>query len=146
MFPGNTRESLRRRAATIAARTCVPEAAVAVAAAQANGNDSLVAAARAYSVAAIDLRDACPEKQGDAHISFRAAAASYQASLASAEAAGDDEVVAVAQKLVEASNAFDVAAKAVVDAVGSDTKLEARGDLEAAEEAFKTLYLSLIHI
>ena len=138
MLPGNMRESLRRRAATNAAKTCVGQAEAAVARAQADGGDDLEVAARAYSVAATDLRDACPEKQGDAHISFRAAAASYQASLASAEAAGDDEVVA--QKLVEASNAFGVAAKAVVDAVDFDTKLEARGDLEAAEDALKNLF------
>ena len=138
MLPGNTRESRRRGAATNAAKTCVAEAAAAVARAQADGGDALVAAARAYSVATTDRRNGCPEKQGDAHISFRAAAASYQASLASAEAAGDDEVVA--QKLVEASNAFGVAAKAVVDAVDFDTKLARRQDLAAAEDALYNLF------
>ena len=137
---GNTRESLRRRAATRAGKKCVAEAEAAVAAAQVDGNATLVAAAHAYSVAATDLRDAHPEKQSDAHISFRAAAASYRASVASAKAVGDDAAMGVAQKLVEASNAFDVAAKAVVDAVDFDTKLEARGDLEAAEDALKNLF------
>ena len=140
MLPNVTRESQRRGAATNAAKTCVGQAEAAVARAQADGGDALVAAARAYSVAAIELRDACPEKQGDAHISFRAAAASYQASVASAKAVGDD-AVAVALKLVEASNAFDVAAKAVVGAVDFDAKLEARRDLEAAERAFACLYI-----
>ncbi len=133
-----TCESRRRAMATNAARTCVAEAAAAVARAQAEGDADLKVAAHAYSVAATDLRDACPEKQGDMHILFRAAAASYRASVASAKAVGDD--AAVAQKLVEASNAFDVAAKAVVDAVDFDTKLEARGDLEAAEDALKNLF------
>jgi len=138
VLPRFTRESLRRRVATNAAKTCVAEAAAAVARAQADGNVTLKAAAHAYSVAATDLRDAYPEKQGDMHISFRAAAASYRATLASAKAVGDD--AAVAQKLVEASEAFDVAAKAVVDAIDFDTKLEARGDLEDAEDAFEKLY------
>ena len=138
VLPRFTRESLRRRVATNAAKTCVAEAAAAVARAQADGNVTLKAAAHAYSVAATDLRDAYPEKQGDMHISFRAAAASYRATLASAKAVGDD--AAVAQKLVEASEAFDVAAKAVVDAIDFDTKLEARGVLEAAEDALKNLF------
>ena len=141
VLPGVTREALRRRSATNAAKTCVAEAAAAVARAQADGNVALKAAAHAYSAAATDLRDAHPEKQGDMHILFRAAEASYRASVASAKAVGND-AVAVAQKLVEASNAFDVAAKAVVDAVDFDTKLEARGDLEAAEDALKDLFIS----
>ena len=124
--------------ATNAARTCVAEAAAAVARAQADGGDALEAAARAYSVAATDLRNAHPEKQSDMHILFRAAEASYQASVASANADGDD--AAIAQKLVEASNAFDVAAKAVVDAVDFDAKLARRQDLAAAEDAFENLY------
>ena len=140
MLPGFTRESLRRRAATNAAKTCVAEAAAAVARAQADGNAALKAAAHAYNVAATDLRDACPEKQSDAHISFRAAAASYRAAFASAKAVGDDAAIAVAQKLVEASKAFDEAATAVVDALDVDAKLKARGDLEAAEDAFENLY------
>ena len=139
MLPGFTRESLRRRAATNAAKTCVAEAAAAVARAQADGNAALKAAAHAYNVAATDLRDACPEKQSDAHISFRAAAASYRASVASAKAVGDDAAIAVAQKLVEASKAIDEAATAVVDALDVDAKLEARRDLEAAEDALKSL-------
>ena len=138
VLPGNTRESRRRAAATNAAKTCVAEAAAAVARAQADGGDALEAAARAYSVAAIDLRNAHPEKQSDMHILFRAAEASYQASVASANANGDD--AAIAQKLVEASNAFDVAAKAVVDAVDFDAKLARRQDLAAAEDAFENLY------
>ena len=137
VLPRFTRESLRRRVATNAAKTCVAEAAAAVARAQADGNTTLVDAASAYSLAATDLRDADPEKKGDMHILFRAAEASYRATLASAKAVGDD--AAAAQKLVEASNAFDVAAKAVVDAVDFDTKLEARGDLEDAEDAWKNL-------
>lgn len=140
VLPGNTRESRRRAVATNAAKTCVAEAAAALTTAQADGNAALVAAAHAYSRAATDLRDAHPEKQSDMHISFRAAAASYRASVASAKAVGDDAAMGIAQKLVEASNAFDVAAKAVVDAVDFDTKLEARGDLEAAEDAFENLY------
>ena len=136
----HTRESRRRAAATNAARTCVAEAAAAVARAQADGGDALKAAAHAYSAAATDLRNAHPEKQGDAHISFRAAAASYRAAFASAKAVGDDAAIAVAQKLVEASKAIDEAATAVVDALDVDTKLEARGDLEAAEDAFENLF------
>ena len=138
VLPGVTREALRRRAATNASNTCVAETAAAVARAQADGNTTLVDAASAYSLAATDLRDADPEKKGDMHILFRAAEASYRATLASAKAVGDD--AAAAQKLVEASNAIDEAAKAVVDAVDFDTKLEARGDLEAAEDAFENLY------
>ena len=136
----HTHESRRRRAATIALNTCVAEAAAAVARAPADGDADLVAAANAYSSAATDLRDAHPEKKGDAHISFRVAEASYRATLASSKAVGDD--AAVAQKLVEASNAFGVAAKAVVDAVDFDSKLARRQDLEAAEDAFETLYES----
>ena len=141
VLPNVTRETLRRSAATRAAKTCVAETAAAVARAQADGNTTLVDAASAYSLAATDLRDADPEKKGDMHILLRAAEASYRASVASAKAVGND-AVAVAQKLVEASNAFDVAAKAVVDAVDFDTKLEARGDLEAAEDALKDLFIS----
>ena len=139
VLPGVTREALRRRAATNASNTCVAETAAAVARAQADGNTTLVDAASAYSLAATDLRDADPEKKGDMHILFRAAEASYRAAFASAKAVGDD--AAAAQKLVEASNAFGVAAKAVVDAVDFDTKLEARGDLEAAEDALKDLFI-----
>ena len=135
----HTHESRRRRAATIALNTCVAEAAAAVARAQADGGDALVAVASAYSRAATDLRDAHPEKKGDAHISFRVAEASYRASVASSKAVGDD-AVAVAQKLVEASNAFGVAAKAVVDAVDFDTKLARRQDLAAAEDALYNLF------
>ena len=137
-MPGNTREALRRMLATRAARTCVAEAAAAVARVQADGGDALVAAASAYSRAATDLRDAHPEKKGDAHILLRAAVASYRASVASAKAVGDD--AAVAQKLVEASKAIEAAANRVVDAVDFDAKLEARGDLEAAEDALKNLF------
>ena len=133
VLPGVTREALRRRSATNAAKTCVAEAAAAVARAQADGNVALKAAAHAYSAAATDLRDACPEKKGDKHILLRAAVASYRASVASAKAVGDD--AAVAQKLVEASKAIDAAANRVVDAIDFDTKLEARGDLEDAEDA-----------
>ena len=136
VLPNVTREAVRRRAATIASKTYVAETAAAVARAQADGNTTLVDAASAYSLAATDLRDADPEKKGDMHILFRAAEASYRATLASAKAVGDD--AAAAQKLVEASNAIDEAAKAVVDAVDFDTKLEARGDLEAAEDAWKS--------
>ena len=139
MLPGNTRESRRRGAATRAAPKCVAEAEAAVARAQAEGNAALVAVASAYSRAAIDLRDAHPEKKGDAHILFRAAEASYRVSVASSKAVGGGAVAAV-QKLVEASNAFGVAAKAVVDAVDFDTKLARRQDLAAAEDAFENLY------
>jgi len=135
----HTHESRRRRAATIALNTCVAEAAAAVARAPADGDADLVAAANAYSSAATDLRDAHPEKKGDAHISFRVAEASYRASVASSKAVGDD-AVAAAQKLVEASNAFGVAAKAVVDALDVDTKLVRRQDLAAAEDALKNLF------
>jgi hypothetical protein len=141
VLPRVTRESLRRSAATRAAKTCVAEAAAAVARAQADRDDALVAAASAYSRAATDLRDAYPEKKGDMHILLRVAEASYRASVASSKAVGDD-AIAVAQKLVEASNAFDAAAKAVVEAVDFDTKLEARRDLEAAEDALKDLFIS----
>ena len=140
VLPRITREALRRGAATRAAKTCVAEAEAALAAAQVEGNAALVAVASAYSRAATDLRDAHPEKKGDTHILLRAAAASYQATLASAKAVGDD--AAAAQKLVEASNAFGVAAKAVVDAVDFDAKLARRGDLEAAEDALKDLFIS----
>jgi hypothetical protein len=133
-----TREALGRGQATRAQKTCVQVAAAALA--EAGGNADVFAAARKLHDAALDLQDADRITKRDAHSAFRAAAASYQASLASAEAVGDDAAVAVAQKLVEASEAFDVAAKAVVDAVDSDAKLAARRDLEAAEEAFKTLY------
>ena len=138
-MPGNTRESRRRGAATRAAPKCVAEAEAAVARAQAEGNAALVAVASAYSRAAIDLRDAHPEKKGDAHILFRAAEASYRVSVASSKAVGGGAVAAV-QKLVEASNAFGVAAKAVVDAVDFDTKFARRQDLAAAEDALKNLY------
>ena len=138
VLPGVTREALRRRAATNASNTCVAETAAAVARAQADGNTTLVDAASAYSLAATDLRDADPEKKGDMHILFRAAEASYRATLASAKAVGDD--AAAAQKLVEASNAIDEAAKAVVDAVDFDTKFARRQDLAAAEDALKNLY------
>jgi hypothetical protein len=120
--------------------TCVAEAEAAVARAQAEGNAALVAVASAYSSAATDLRDVHPEKKGDAHISFRVAEASYRASVASSKAVGDD-AGAVAQKLVEASKAIEAAANRVVDAVDFDAKLEARGDLEAAERAFACLYI-----
>ena len=139
VLPGVTREALRRRAATNASNTCVAETAAAVARAQADGNTTLVDAASAYSLAATDLRDADPEKKGDMHILFRAAEASYRATLASAKAVGDD-AAAAHQKLVEASKAIEAAANRVVDAVDFDTKLEARGDLEAAEDAFENLY------
>jgi hypothetical protein len=140
VLPGNTRESRRRAVATNAAKTCVAEAAAALTTAQADGNAALVAAAHAYSRAATDLRDAHPEKQSDMHISFRAAAASYRASVASAKADGDDAAMGIAHQLVEASNAFDVAAKAVFDAVDFDAKLARRQDLAAAEDALKNLF------
>ena len=107
--------------------------------AEAGANADVMTAARKLHAAALDLQGADRITKRDAHISFRAAEASYRAAFASAKAVGD-AAVAVAQQLVEASNAFDVAAKAVVDAVDSDAKLAARRDLEAAEEAFKTLY------
>ena len=135
---GHTRESEGRRQATWAAKTCVQVAAAALA--EAGGNADVFAAARELLDVALVLQDADPITKRDAHISFRAAAASYRATLASAEAVGDDAAVAVAQKLVEASEAFDVAAKAVVDALDVDTKLAARGDLGAAEDAWKRLY------
>jgi hypothetical protein len=133
-----TREALGRGQATRAQKTCVQVAAAALA--EAGGNADVFAAARKLLDAALDLQDADRITKRDAHSAFRAAAASYQASLASAEAVGDDAAVAVAQKLVEASEAFDVAAKAVVDAVDSDAKLAARRRLEDAEAAFESLY------
>ena len=133
-----TREALGRGQATRAQKTCVQVAAAALA--EAGGNADVFAAARKLHDAALDLQDAGRITKRDAHSAFRAAAASYQASLASAEAVGDDAAVAVAQKLVEASEAFDVAAKAVVDAVDSDAKLAARRRLEDAEAAFESLY------
>ena len=123
----STKEAIGRRNATIAQKKCVKLAAAALA--EAGGNADVFAAARKLHDAALDLQDADQITKRDAHISFRAAAASYRATLASAEAVGDDAAVAVAQKLVEASEAFDVAAKAVVDAVDSDAKLAARRDL-----------------
>ena len=134
----STKEAIGRRNATNAQKTCVEVAAAALAGAGANAG--VMTAARELHAAALVLKGADRITKRDAHISFSAAAASYRATLASAEAVGDDAAVTVAQKLVEASEAFDVAAKAVVDAVDSDAKLAARRRLEDAEAAFESLY------
>ena len=74
-----TREALGRGQATRAQKTCVQVAAAALA--EAGGNADVFAAARKLHDAALALKGADRITKRDAHISFRAAEASYRATL-----------------------------------------------------------------
>ncbi len=105
---------------------------------------ALVAVARALDAAAKNL-ERTPfhsNEREDAHMMYRAAECCWRAALASTEA-DDDDAATHARALCVVAKAVDAAAKAVVDAVDSDAKIAALANLEAAEEAFKTLYKQL---